>query len=387
MGESSHQGPKHVALIVGVTGMAGLAIAEALKSSSTLGGQWKIYGAARRSKPAWLSPSLLDHYISFDALDLADTEAELSAISSQVTHVFWVAIQFRQHEEETIHANSVMLSNVLKVLTTQKKSISVSSTDKILHINLQTGTKHYMGPVLTKTNEATLVPHEPPFREDMERLPYPNFYYALEDIVRSYGPSLTYSIHRSSIIVGASTRSVYNLLLTVAVYAEICKYRNVLFRYPRSRYTWEHFCDMTDARVLAEQHVWAAVNKKAQNEAFNCTNGDVFTWKRMWRVFSEEFGVEFQPLDDDHDEVGFDLAEEMKDRGDVWDSIVEDKGLMKTTMEEITCFAALQTVLNFKFQHVSSMNKSKEFGFLGFVDSVKSVRFWVAKLRDVNIIP
>lgn len=280
-----------------------------------------------------------------------------------------------------------MLSNVLRVLIIQKKSISISSTDKVLHIALQTGTKHYMGPVLTESNVAPIIPHESPFREDMERLPYPNFYYALEDIVRSYDQYLTYSIHRPSIIVGASTRSVYNTLLTVAVYAEICKYRNVPFRYPGSRYTWEHFCDMTDARVLAEQHVWAAVSEKAQNEAFNCTNGDVFTWKRMWEVFCEEFGVEFQPLDDDHDKVGFDLAEEMKDKGHVWDRIVEKKGLVKTKIEEITCFAALQAVLNFKFQPVSSMNKSKEFGFLGFVDSVKSVRFWVAKLREMKIIP
>uniref|UniRef100_A0A7C8Z697 PRISE-like Rossmann-fold domain-containing protein n=1 Tax=Opuntia streptacantha TaxID=393608 RepID=A0A7C8Z697_OPUST len=382
----SHQEPKSVALVVGVTGMAGLAIAEALKSPSAMGGPWKVYGSARRPKPDWFPSPLVDQYISFDALDLADTEAKLSSISLEITHVFWVALQVRQLEEEIIDANSLMLSNVLKVLTTQKKSVSTSSIDKVLYITLQTGTIYYIGPIHTEGNEARL-DHEPPFREEMERLPYPNFYYALEDVVRSYDPRLTYSIHRPSIIFGASTRSTYNFLLTAAVYAEICKYRNVPFRYPGSRYNWEHFCDMTDTRILAEQHVWAAVNREAQNEAFNCTNGDVFTWKRMWRVLCEEFGVEFQPLDDDYDEMGFDLAEEMKDKGHVWDSIVEEKGLMKTKMEEITCFAALQTVLNFKFQLVSSMNKSKEFGFLEFVDSIKSVRFWVAKLRDMNIIP
>uniref|UniRef100_A0A7C8Z5Y1 PRISE-like Rossmann-fold domain-containing protein n=1 Tax=Opuntia streptacantha TaxID=393608 RepID=A0A7C8Z5Y1_OPUST len=382
----SHQEPKSVALVVGVTGMAGLAIAEALKSPSAMGGPWKVYGSARRPKPDWFPSPLVDQYISFDALDLADTEAKLSSISLEITHVFWVALQVRQLEEEIIDANSLMLSNVLKVLTTQKKSVSTSSIDKVLYITLQTGTIYYIGPIHTEGNEARL-DHEPPFREEMERLPYPNFYYALEDVVRSYDPRLTYSIHRPSIIFGASTRSTYNFLLTAAVYAEICKYRNVPFRYPGSRYNWEHFCDMTDTRILAEQHVWAAVNREAQNEAFNCTNGDVFTWKRMWRVLCEEFGVEFQPLDDDYDEMGFDLAEEMKDKGHVWDSIVEEKGLMKTKMEEITCFAALQTVLNFKFQLVSSMNKSKEFGFFGFVDSVKSVRFWVAKLREMKIIP
>uniref|UniRef100_A0A7C8Z5H4 NAD-dependent epimerase/dehydratase domain-containing protein n=1 Tax=Opuntia streptacantha TaxID=393608 RepID=A0A7C8Z5H4_OPUST len=123
----SHQEPKSVALVVGVTGMAGLAIAEALKSPSAMGGPWKVYGSARRPKPDWFPSPLVDQYISFDALDLADTEAKLSSISLEITHVFWVALQVRQLEEEIIDANSLMLSNVLKVLTTQKKSVSTSS--------------------------------------------------------------------------------------------------------------------------------------------------------------------------------------------------------------------------------------------------------------------
>uniref|UniRef100_A0A7C8Z707 NAD-dependent epimerase/dehydratase domain-containing protein n=1 Tax=Opuntia streptacantha TaxID=393608 RepID=A0A7C8Z707_OPUST len=110
----SHQEPKSVALVVGVTGMAGLAIAEALKSPSAMGGPWKVYGSARRPKPDWFPSPLVDQYISFDALDLADTEAKLSSISLEITHVFWVALQVRQLEEEIIDANSLMLSNVLK---------------------------------------------------------------------------------------------------------------------------------------------------------------------------------------------------------------------------------------------------------------------------------
>uniref|UniRef100_A0A6N2MSJ6 Uncharacterized protein n=1 Tax=Salix viminalis TaxID=40686 RepID=A0A6N2MSJ6_SALVM len=37
--------------------------------------------------------------------------------------------------------------------------------------------------------------------------------------------------------------------------------------------TWEHFCDMSDARVLTEQHVWAAVIDEAKNQTFNYNNG------------------------------------------------------------------------------------------------------------------
>ncbi|KNA02805.1 hypothetical protein SOVF_215200 [Spinacia oleracea] len=366
-----------VALVVGVTGMAGLSIAQALKSPTAEGGPWLVYGAARRPKPTWFPSSTVDHFLTFDAVNSDDTNATLSPLSTKITHVFWVAIQVGLDEKDNINTNSVMLSNVLKVLTAHRPI-------KLRHITLQTGTSQYVGPCHF-TGPSDAAQHEPPFHEEMGRLPYPNFYHALEDVVKSYSSYFSYTIHRPSIIIGASCRSVYNALLTLAVYAEICKHENTPFRYPGTKYTWKNFSDMSDTRVLAEQHVWGAVNEKARNEAFNCTNGDVFTWKRMWGVLSEEFGVEFELLDEEGEL--FDLVEEMKDKGQMWDKIVEEKGLVKTKLEEITCFAAIQYVMRFDFQLVSSMNISKEFGFFGYVDSFKSVRFWIGKLREMNIIP
>ncbi|KAF8387797.1 hypothetical protein HHK36_026454 [Tetracentron sinense] len=366
-----------VALIVGVTGMAGLGLAEALKKETALGGPWKVYGAARRSKPSWLPSSLVDRYIYFDALNIHDTQEKLSPISNEVTHVFWVAIQVRDTEEANVTVNSAMLSNVLNVL-------KMAPASRLSHITLQTGTKHYLGPIFDSALASQLVPRDPPFSEDSPRLPFPNFYYALEDLLKSYSPSLTYSVHRSSIIIGASSRSIYNTLLTLAVYASICKYEGLPFKYPGTRYTWEHFCDMSDARVLAEQQIWASVSDTAKNQAFNCTNGDVFTWKSFWMVLCEIFDVDFVPFDDAEE---FDWLGEMKEKGRVWDAIVEEKGLYKTKMEEISCFAALNMVLHFEFQHVCSMNKSREFGFFGHADTLKSVRMWVERLRDMNIIP
>ena len=148
-----------------------------------------------------------------------------------------VAIQVRENEEANVKVNAAMLANVLNVL----KSASAS---QLGHITLQTGTQHYMGPIRDPTHLAQLIPHEPPFFEDSPQLPYPNFYYALEDLVASYAPSLTYSAHRASIIIGASSRSVYNALLTLAVYAIICRHESLMFKFPGTRYTWGHFCDM-----------------------------------------------------------------------------------------------------------------------------------------------
>jgi len=366
-----------VALVAGVTGMAGLSLAQALKEPNCPGGPWKVYGAARRPPPSWFPPSTVDHFITFDAVDSSDTHAKLSPFASEVTHLFWISLQVRADEEDNVRINKTMLLNVLTAL----KSCTHS---KLAHVTVQTGTQHYMGPIHDPVLSTKLISHDPPFHESMARLPYPNFYYALEDLVESYAPSFTYSVHRSSIIVGASSRSIYNSLLTLATYAVICRHVGLAFRYPGTKYTWEHFCDMTDAGVLAQQHVWAAVTPETRNEAFNCTNGDVFTWKSIWKLLCELFDVEFVPFDETQT---FDVVELMRDKGSIWKEIVEKYELHNTILEEITCYDALQAVLRFKFQHVSSMNKSREYGFFGHVDTFKSIRFWVEKLREMKIIP
>lgn len=366
-----------VALVVGVTGMAGLSLAEALNDSNCLAAPWKVYGAARRFPNTWFPLSILDAFIAFDAVDLADTRAKLLPIAHEVTHLFWLTFNHDRDEEVNVTVNKSMLQNVLTVLKS-----SPSST--LTHVTVQTGTKHYMGPINDPVRSTQLKGHEPPFNENMPRLPYPIFYYALEDLVASYAPSITYSIHRSSIIIGASPRSAINALMILATYAAICRHVGLPFRYPGSKYTWENFCDMTDASVLAKQHVWAAVTKHAKNEAFNCTNGDVFSWKSMWRLLSDVFDVEFVELDEKDE---FDLVELMRDKGHVWDMIVEKYGLHKTKLDEIACYEAMVPVLRFEFQHVSSMNKSKDYGFFGYADTFKSIRFWVNKMKEMKLIP
>ena len=174
------------------------------------------------------------------------------------------------------------------------------------------------------------------------------------------------------------------MFLTLFVYATICQYQGLPFRYPGTKYTWEHFYDISDARLLAEQQIWAAVSDRAKNHAFNCTNGDVFTWKSLWKVLCEVFNVDFVAFDENE---RFDWVGMMKKKGRVWDEIVEKNGLYKTKLEEIVSVEALNAILHFGFQHVCSMNKSREFGFFGYANTLKSIDMWVGRYRDMKIIP
>ncbi|KAL5987760.1 hypothetical protein ACLOJK_035513 [Asimina triloba] len=210
--------------------MAGLRLAEALREPTAPGGPWHVYGVALRPMPSWFPHSLLHQYLQLDAGDPLATHQALSPLSPPVTHLFWLALQTHHSESANISSNSAMLSNVLHALI---------PSAHLRHVTLQTGTKHYMGADLHHPTPTA----PPPFREDTPRHPHPNFYYALEDLLLSFSSSFTWSVHRSSLILGASSRSRYNTILTLAAYALICRQERSSFRFPGMAYAWEHFCD------------------------------------------------------------------------------------------------------------------------------------------------
>ncbi|ERN16765.1 hypothetical protein AMTR_s00057p00055480 [Amborella trichopoda] len=152
---------------------------------------------------------------------------------------------------------------------------------------------------------------------------------------------------RPSIIIGASSRSKYNALLTWVAYALICKQENEPFRFPGRKYSWDHFCDVSDADLLAEQQIWASTTDKAKNEAFNCSNGDVFTWKSMWKELARVMSVPYVPFSGE----SFDISKAMSDKGRLWDDIVSENGLCETKLEEnatlnlLTCFFNLSVTV------------------------------------------
>ena len=65
------------------------------------------------------------------------------------------------------------------------------------------------------------------------------------------------------------------------------------------------------------------VGKRPNNfQAFNVTNGDVFTWGKLWQHFAEYFGLKVALSDE-----LLSIQEFMKDKEKVWDDIVTKHGL------------------------------------------------------------
>ncbi|KAF2312225.1 hypothetical protein GH714_028613 [Hevea brasiliensis] len=131
-------------------------------------------------------------------------------------------------------------------------------------------------------------------------------------------------------------------------------------------------CDASDADLIAEHQIWAAVDPNAKNEAFNCSNGDVFKWKHLWNVLAEQFEIENYGIEEEGDKR-WSLAEMMKDMGPIWDEIVKEKQLFPTRLEEVANWWLLDVVFQLEVSHLDTMNKSKEHGFVGFRNSKKSL--------------
>uniref|UniRef100_A0A7N0ZUS8 PRISE-like Rossmann-fold domain-containing protein n=1 Tax=Kalanchoe fedtschenkoi TaxID=63787 RepID=A0A7N0ZUS8_KALFE len=376
----------NVALIVGVTGLVGNSLVEILSLLDTPGAPWKLYGAARRPRPSWSAPGRPLHYIQCDVSDPRDARAKLSPLTD-ITHVFYVACAAsRPTEAENCQVNGAMLRNVLDAV--------LPSAPKLRHVSLQTGLKHYVGPIELL---GKLQLHDPPFTEDLPRLQAPNFYYLQEDILfkaihdHNYTTNklltgsggASWSVHRPQFIFGFSPYSFMNAVGTLCVYAAICKHEGEPLRFPGAKAAWECYSSCSDADLIAEQHIWAAADPgAARNEAFNCSNGDVFKWKHLWGVLGEQFEVEVEPPSSER----VSLQEMMKDKGGVWEAIVKKNGLQETRLADVGIWWLVDFMLSCEVP-LDSMNKSKEHGFLGFRNTEKSFIYWIRKAKHYKVVP
>ncbi|KAM0040359.1 putative 3-oxo-5-beta-steroid 4-dehydrogenase [Helianthus debilis subsp. tardiflorus] len=366
---------KGFALIVGVTGIVGNSLAEILPLHDTPGGPWKVYGVARRPRPPWNA----DYPMEYIQCDIRDEEQTLTQLSNlqDLTHVFYVTWANCSNEQQNCEINGQMFKNVLNAV--------IPNCPNLQHICLQTGRNHYIGPF---DDWGTLkVVQDAPFCEDLPRIENPNFYYTLEDILFkevTKKEGLTWSVHRPGVIFGFSPCSMMNIVGSLCVYAAICRHEGEPLRFPGTRQAWESYHSASDADLIAEHHIWAAVDEYAKNEVFNISNGDVFKWKHFWKVLAEQFGVENGGLQEDGERRS--LSDMMKDKGAVWDAIVTEKELLPTKLEEVGGWWFVDVVLGNEGM-LDLMNKSKEHGFLGFRNSKSSFVSWIDKIKCSKIVP
>ncbi|WP_345821173.1 SDR family oxidoreductase [Methylobacterium fujisawaense] len=351
----------NTALIVGASGIVGSATAALLHQEG-----WQVAGLARHPvRQDGVAP------VAGDLQDPASLARALADIAP--SHVFLATWQRRPTEAEMIRVNRAMIENLLEALRPK---------GSVCHVALVTGLKHYLGPF--EAYGKGRLP-QTPFREDQGRLDIENFYYAQEDAVFAAAArdGFTWSVHRPHTITGKAVGNAMNMGTTLACYATLCRELGRPFVFPGSAVQWNGLTDMTDARLLARQLLWASTEPKAANEAFNVVNGDVFRWSWMWGRIADWFGIEAVPFDGTHRP----LEPRMAQDGPAWAEIAARHGLAEPNLEKLASPWHTDADLGRPIEVVTDMSKSRRLGFTAYQPTDDAFFDLFGRLRADRLIP
>ncbi len=350
------------ALVVGATGITGSALIDQLLDRG-----WQVSGLARR-------PDALRAGVTGIAADLQDAQATRAALAGVApTHVFITTWARQANEAENIRVNGAMVRNLLDALQPARS---------VQHVALVTGLKHYLGPFEAYAQGAL---PQTPFREEQGRLDVDNFYYAQEDEVFAAAKrdGFHWSVHRPHTVIGAAVGNAMNMGTTLAVYASLCKASGRPFYFPGSAAQWNGLTDMTDARQLARQLIWATQTPGAFDQAFNIVNGDVFRWSWMWQRLAQWFELEAAPFTGEVRP----LEQQMADDAPQWAALAAAHGLVEPDITRLVSPWHTDADLGRPLEVMTDMSKSRRMGFLDYQPSDDAFFDLFTRLRVERLIP
>ena len=349
------------ALVVGASGIVGSATAALLGADG-----WTVHGLARRptSQPG----------VQPVAADLQDAAGTAAALAGLRPNAVFITTWLRQDSEaENIRVNGAMVRHLLDGLRPGGST---------RHVALVTGLKHYLGP-FEAYGKGTLP--QTPFREEQGRLPVENFYYAQEDEVFAAAArdGFTWSVHRPHTVIGKAVGNAMNMGTTLAAYATLCRETGRPFRFPGSATQWNGLTDMTDARILAQQLLWATTTPAAHDQAFNVVNGDVFRWSWMWGRIAEWFGLVAAPFDGTVQP----LQQQMAGDAPLWADIARKHGLVEPDLARLASPWHTDADLGRPIEVVTDMSKSRRLGFTAYQPTDDAFFDLFGRLRADKLIP
>ena len=350
------------ALVVGSTGIAGQTVSRQLADHG-----WQVTGLSR-------SGSLAIPGVTNAVADLLDPVGLAAALAGSAPELVIITAWMRHDTEaENIEVNSATVRNVLAALEPEKS---------VRHVSLLTGLKHYLGP-FEFYGQGVMA--DTPFHEEEPRLSFPNFYYAQEDEVFASAErnGFTWSVHRAHTVFGFATGNAMNMVLTLSVYATICKELGLPFVFPGSQVQWDGLTDVTDADLLGEQLIWAGTHAAGENQAFNIANGDVFRWRWLWPQIAAFFELDWE---------GFAveprlLTDRMSGMESTWREIAEKHSLVESDLGRLASWWHTDGDLGRQIECLTDMTKSRTAGFMNFRSTPHSFFDKVERYRAAHILP
>src|SRR3954462_3304987 len=211
-------------------------------------------------------------------VDLGDPAQCLRAAAELqgATHLVYAALYEAPNlidgwrDPRQIDTNDKMLRNLMAALEPVAPSLK--------HVALLQGTKAY---------GVHVRPLTVPAREGRsEMYEQPNFYWAQENFLRELqnGKAWHFSILRPVLIVGLTIGGAMDLIPPLGVYAAMLRQQGRALDFPGGA---ARVSQAVDVDLLARAIAWSGEAVAARNEAFNVTNGDVFTWENSWPAIAD----------------------------------------------------------------------------------------------------
>lgn len=250
-----------------------------------------------------------------------------------------------------------------------------------------------------------------------------NFYYTQQRILYAAAEKggFEWVVTYPNDVIGVARGNFMNLSTAVALYASVSKELGGDLEFPGSEAFFTKFDSFTSSRLHAQFSLWAMLEPRAGNQAFNVVNGDAQSWSNFWPKIAKKFGCkvpsrQFErpaplassmdleavpPFEDLAAERGMegrvgqgkveqriDLVKwsQRKDVKEAWLKVATREGLAKETFENAT-WAFLGFVLGRNYDIIISMSKARRLGWTGYVDSWDALEESFEELAREKITP
>jgi len=355
-------------VVAGATGLVGSA---ALRHFGAAGGCEVV--ALSRREPRQL------HGARHVAVDLTDP-AQCRHAGGQLrgaTHLVYAALYEAPslvdgwRDPGQIRTNDAMLRNLMAVLEPEAPTLR--------HVALLQGTKAY---------GVHVRPLTVPAREGRsEMYEQPNFYWAQENFLRGLQQDKTWhwSILRPVLIVGEAMGGAMDLIPPLGVYAAMLREQGRALDYPAGA---ARVSQAVDVDLLVRAIAWSGEAEAARNEAFNVTNGDVFTWENVWPAIAEALDMKPGAA------VPLSLAQTWPQWIAPWEALRRKHDLISPGLEAFVGLSFQYADYTMRYGQtepgppaIVSTVKINQAGFTEMMDTEAMFRKWFRQARANRLLP
>jgi nucleoside-diphosphate-sugar epimerase len=355
-------------VVAGATGLVGNAALRHFGSS----GECEVIALSRR-KPRDLYGA---RHVQIDLTDAAQCAGSAPQLQG-ATHLVYAALYETPdlvdgwRDQRQIRTNDLMLRNLMAVLE--------PAAPALRHVALLQGTKAYGVHV-----RALRVPAREGRSEMYEQ---PNFYWAQENFLRELQQDKAWywSILRPVLIVGETIGGAMDLIPPLGVYAAMLREQGRALDYPGGA---ARVSQAVDVDLLARAIAWAGEADAACNEAFNVTNGDVFTWENVWPAIADTLDMKPGVA------VPLSLAATYPQWIAPWDILRRKYGLVAPELEAFVGLSFQYADYSMRYGQtepgppsIVSTVKINQAGFTEMMDTEDMFRKWFRQARWSRLLP